>query len=190
MKKFEMLKFVKRIHITCFFDKANGSSSQLIWILPLYSFFAADSKKKIEFELRGATGSERVEIYNYREQSDPIKEVRISKDWQKFSFSSMDAVRIHFIYDNGDIFLKNPHLYRIEFKDERDFWNCRTKTANIRCKWVQEGKFHWSGNYVVKFDYEGNTLNRIFKIISANEKCVIWISRKLLRWRYNYFRLL
>ena len=92
-------------------------------------------------------------LFNAVGDDESLVSADLKKSWTKFTFPSVDAVRIQFVNDIGttnDIFLRNPEMYLIDFKETPSKWKCGTKKANERCSWVKGGRFHWKGNYVIR----------------------------------------
>ena len=103
--------------------------------------------------MKTANGTQEIEIYNLAsEDKQPITAL-LTSDWRKFSFSSKSGVRIRTVYSENynDVYLKNAYQYKIKITDSsKDVWNCGTDRAYAGCKSVKDGKFFWSGNYLVE----------------------------------------
>ena len=110
-------------------------------------FNAATPYKKLELELRGVHGRERIDIYSLGSDGIKLATVELTEDWREFSYP-VEGVRIYF-HDNGDVYLRNPHLYHIKIMN-MESWNCDTEGADHKCNKVQSGAFAWKGNYLVQ----------------------------------------
>ena len=81
-----------------------------------------------------------------------LNSAQLNQDWQKFSYLAVEEIRISF--DEGtapekDVFLREASNFEIEHPDSWGIWSCGSANENERCSWVREGKFQWSGDYIV-----------------------------------------
>ena len=128
-------------------------------MLNKYFFYSISGKEEnITFALRGLSGKEKIKIFNVDGKKKLMFSTQLTKDWEHFSFPT-DAVRIRFIFDNGDVVLRDPSRYEIQFLNERGWWHCSSKNPDKRCIGIQEGRFSWSGDYIVKAKYKGKFLD-------------------------------
>ena len=129
--------------------------------------------------MKTENGTQKIEIYNLaNEDKQPII-ATLTSDWRIFSFSSKRGVRIRTVYSENynNVYLKNAYQYKIAIMDSsKDFWNCGTDRANSRCDSVNDGKFFWSGNYLV--ENQGRSL--IDSPYTVNDREKVQRSRLLL----------
>ena len=105
------------------------------------------------FELKGREGDEEVNIVNNIDDK-PLDTVKLTKNWQKFSYVAVRAVRINYIVDErgenpGDVFFRETGKFEITYKGSWDKWSCGKPNENEQCSKVRDGRFIWGGNYLV-----------------------------------------
>ena len=105
---------------------------------------------KFTFELKGEYENEQVKIFRLASGGRQLVTAHLTKEWQEFSFSSINGVRIFHVWrkNNSTVYLRYPEEYNIKIEGKED-WVCGTNKAVERCKSVQAGKFFWSGDYIV-----------------------------------------
>ena len=104
--------------------------------------------------MKGKSGNEKVEFYKTSaDGGGKLGAAKLSTAWQTFSYYAKNGIRMHSDDDedgDGDVIVKNTRLYRIQHNGFWNKWNCGKENANERCGWVQEGKFSWPGNYMIR----------------------------------------
>ena len=122
----------------------------------------------IELQLKGNTGEEIVKVYQPGVEGRLIRSIALTKGWQKYSFDSLEGVRLHFVNNNlpRNVYLKHPKLYEIGFNDGNR--HCRMGSKSQLCSRIQKlGNFLWGGSYAIKKKYEG-MLSALLSSIGAN----------------------
>jgi len=121
----------------------------------------------IELQLKGNTGEEIVEVYQPGVEGRLIRSITLTKGWQKYSFDSLEGVRLHFVNNNlpRNVYLKHPKLYEIGFNDGNR--HCRMGSKSQLCSRIQKlGNFLWGGSYAIKKKYEG------FTLVAKGKSCI------------------
>ena len=130
---------------------ANLNSFRMIGIL---SSFPSILVIRIQFELKGDTGQETIEISN--REGSLMETIQLSTEWKKFTYHVPEnqPIIIHFLSGHaGDVFLKNADKYDVINPDAWEKLGCRIiESINDRnlCKEIRNGIWKHKGAYEIK----------------------------------------
>ena len=104
----------------------------------------------VQFELRGRTGNEEVEIRN--REGSVYETIQLSTEWQTFIYHvpQNQPIIIHFLDGNaGDVFLNNPEKYDVIKPNQWENLGCGQVSEDQRCQEIRDGHWEFKGAYEV-----------------------------------------
>ena len=105
----------------------------------------------VQFELRGRTGNEEVEIRN--REGSVYETIQLSTEWQTFIYHVPEnqPIIIHFLDGNaGNVFLNNPEKYDVIKPVIWENLSCGQVNEDQRCQKIRNGHWEYKGAYEVK----------------------------------------